>query len=204
MVTSAFFTFDPIRIDAGELIMPIIKSIGGEHSELLQLINSEDLFPSLVEGENASLDQATMLFLSSLDWKEGGGIPEQLGKNNIKEKIGRFPTSDGNSIKYLLQNTSSDDNKNRLHELLKKLMDGLSENNLGYSDFQKGMGGLELMGWINNEEVTELIKTIKKGEWSISADEIFDGGVQEIIRHLMMILIAAERRSCGILMRRHI
>ena len=86
MVTSAFFTFDPIRIDAEELIMPIIKSIGGEHSELLQLINSEDLFPSLVEGENSRLDQATMLFLSSLDWKEGGGIPEQLGKNNIKTK----------------------------------------------------------------------------------------------------------------------
>jgi hypothetical protein len=204
MATSAFFTFDPMRIDAEELIEPIIKSIGGEHEELLQLINNEDSFPSLIEGENARFDQATMLFISSLDWKEGRGIPEQLCKSNIREKIGRFPTSDGNSIKYLIQNTSSDNDINRLHELLFKLMDGLSEKNLGHSGFQEGVGGMELMGWINHKEVTELIKTIKKGEWAISADEIFDGGVQEIIRHLMMLLLTAERRSCGILMRRHI
>ena len=95
------------------------------------------------------------------------------------------------------------DSSNKLHEMLFKLMNGLSEENLGYPGFQKGIGGLELMGWLNSEEVIKLIKTIKSSEWSISADEPFDGGVQEIIRHLMMILTVAERRSCGILMRKH-
>ena len=203
MATSAFYTFDPMKIDAKKLIQPILKSIEGKHEELLNVIKMSNALPNLVEGEKAKFDPATMLFLSSLDWKESGGTPEQLCKNNIREKIGRFPTNDGNSIKYLLQYTSSDDDSNKLHEMLFKLMNGLSEENLGHPGFQKGIGGLELMGWLNSEEVIKLIKTIKSGEWSISADEPFDGGVQEIIRHLMMILTVAERRSCGILMRKH-
>jgi hypothetical protein len=192
-----------MKVDAKKLIQPILKSIEGKHEELLNVIKMSNALPNLVEGEKAKFDPATMLFVSSLDWKESGGTPEQLCKNNIREKIGRFPTNDGNSIKYLLQYTSLDDDSNKLHEMLFKLMNGLSEENLGHPGFQKGIGGLELMGWLNPEEVIELIKTIKSSEWSISADEPFDGGVQEIIRHLMMILTAAERRSCGILMRKH-
>ena len=203
MATSAFYTFDPMKIDAKKLIQPILKSIEGKHEELLNVIKMSNALPNLVEGEKAKFDPATMLFVSSLDWKESGGTPEQLCKNNIREKIGRFPTNDGNSIKYLLQYTSLDDGSNKLHDMLFKLMNGLSEENLGHPGFQKGIGGLELMGWLNSEEVIKLIKTIKSSEWSISADEPFDGGVQEIIRHLMMILTVAERRSCGILMRKH-
>ena len=203
MATSAFYTFDPMKMDANKLIQPILKSIEGKHDDLLNVIKMSEALPNLVEGERAKFDPATMLFVASLDWKESGGIPEQLCKNNIREKIGRFPTDDGNSIKYLLQYTSLDDDSNKLHEFLFKLMNGLSEESLGYPGFQKGMGGLELMGWLNYEEVIKLIKTIKSSEWSISADEPFDGGVQEIIRHLMMILTVAERRSCGILMRKH-
>jgi hypothetical protein len=164
----------------------------------------KDALPNLIEGEKAKYDAATMLFVSTLDWKESGGIPEKLCKDNIREKIGRFPTDDGNSIKYLLQHTSPDDESNELHDMLSKLMNGLSEENLGYNGFQIGVGGLEIMGWLNTEEISKLIKTIKRGEWSISADEPYDGGVSEIIRHLMMILTAAERRSCGILMRKHV
>ena len=203
MATSAFYTFDPMKIDAQKLIQPILKSIEGKHEELLNVIKMSNALPNLVEGEKAKFDPATMLFVSSLDWRESGGTPEQLCKNNIREKIGRFPTNDGNSIKYLLRYTSLDDGSNKLHDMLFKLMNGLSEENLGHPGFQKGIGGLELMGWLNSEEVIKLIKTIKSSEWSISADEPFDGGVQEIIRHLMMILTVAERRSCGILMRKH-
>ena len=106
MATSAFYTFDPMKIDAQKLIQPILKSIEGKHEELLNVIKMSNALPNLVEGEKAKFDPATMLFVSSLDWKESGGTPEQLCKNNIREKIGRFPTNDGNSIKYLLQYTS--------------------------------------------------------------------------------------------------
>ena len=204
MATSAFYTFDPMKVDAKELIDPILKSIKGQHKELLNVTSRSASLPILIEGEGVRFDRATMLFLASLDWKETGETPEQLCKNNIKEKIGRFPTSDGNAIKYLLKNTSLDSDDNKFHEVLSKLMNGLSEDSLGFSGFQRGMGGLELMGWLSSEEVVETLKIIKEGEWSISADEPYDGGVQEIIRHLVMILRVAERRSCGILMRRHI
>ena len=204
MATSAFYTFDPMKVDAKELIDPILKSIEGQHKELLNVTSRSSSLPILKEGEGVRFDRATMLFLASLDWKETGSTPEQLCKNNIKEKIGRFPTSDGNAIKYLLKNTSLDSDDNKFHEVLSKLMNGLSEDSLGFSGFQRGMGGLELMGWLSSEEVVETLKIIKDGEWSISADEPYDGGVQEIIRHLVMILRVAERRSCGILMRRHI
>ena len=204
MATSAFYTFDPMKVDAKELIDPILKSIKGQHKELLNVTSRSASLPILIEGEGVRFDRATMLFLASLDWKETGETPEQLCKNNIKEKIGRFPTSDGNAIKYLLKNTSLDSDDNKFHEVLSKLMNGLSEDSLGFSGFQRGMGGLELMGWLSSEEVVETLKIIKDGEWSISADEPYDGGVQEIIRHLVMILRVAERRSCGILMRRHI
>jgi len=204
MATSAFYTFDPMKVDAKELIDPILKSIKGQHKELLNVTSRSASLPILIEGKGVRFDRATMLFLASLDWKETGGTPEQLCKNNIKEKIGRFPTSDGNAIKYLLKNTSLDSDDNKFHEVLFKLMNGLSEDSLGFSGFQRGMGGLELMGWLSSEEVVETLKIIKDGEWSISADEPYDGGVQEIIRHLVMILRVAERRSCGILMRRHI
>ena len=35
MATSAFYTFDPMKIDAEKLIQPILKSIEGKHEELL-------------------------------------------------------------------------------------------------------------------------------------------------------------------------
>jgi len=106
-----------MKIDAKKLIQPILKSIEGKHEELLDVIKMSNALPNLVEGEKAKFDPATMLFVSSLDWKESGGTPEQLCKNNIREKIGRFPTNDGNSIKYLLQYTSLDDDSNKLHEM---------------------------------------------------------------------------------------
>ncbi len=46
--------------------------------------------PNLVEGEKAKFDPATMLFVSSLDWRESGGTPEQLCKNISEKKLVDF------------------------------------------------------------------------------------------------------------------
>jgi hypothetical protein len=176
--TSAFYTFDPLKIDVEELIPSIEMSIEGEHDDLMKLIDRKKSFPNLKKGEKSNLDRATMLFISSLDWQEDGGGAIPLDRNNAKERIGRFPTSDGNAIKYLLKYTSQEDFESRLHELLYKLMNGLSKEDLGIEGYQKG-------------------------RWIVSAQETYDGGVQEIFKNLVKILKSAERRGCGILMRKH-
>ena len=70
MATSAFYTFDPMKMDANKLIQPILKSIEGKHEDLLNVIKISDALPNLVEGKKAKFDPATMLFVASLDWKE--------------------------------------------------------------------------------------------------------------------------------------
>ena len=200
---SAFYTFDPIRIDVDNIINSIEKSMDGEHEELIEIMGENNALSNLKQGKKSNYDRATTLFVSILDWQENGSAPIPLDRDNVKERIGRFPTSDGNSIKYLLDNTSDEDHESKLHELLIKLMKGLLPENLGYKEYDKGVAGLELMGWINSDEVSELKNTIQKGRWIVSAKEPYDGGVQEIFRNLVKLLKSAERRNCGILMRKH-
>jgi hypothetical protein len=82
-------------------------------------------------------------------------------------------------------------------------MNGLSEEDFGLKGYDKGIAGLEMMGWLNYAEVGELKLIIQKGKWIVSADEPFDGGIQEIFKNLVKLLKSAERRECGILMRKH-
>jgi len=202
--TSAFYTYDPMKVDAEKLIAPIEASIAGDHKEIEKLMSKKDSLPNLKQGTGSSLDPATILFVASLDWGEDGGTPIPLDKNHIRERIGRFPNQDGNAIKYLLEHTIQEEYETELHELLYKLMNGLAEENLGSKGFQKGIGGLELMGWLNYQEVKKIIEIIHEGGWSVSSEETYDGGVRDIFRHLLKILKAAERRGCGVLMRRHV
>ena len=73
---SAFYTFDPIRYDLIDLIEPILSSIGGDHSEIKNIIKDSNDINNLEEGKESPFDHSTMLFLTSIDWKEGGGSPE--------------------------------------------------------------------------------------------------------------------------------
>jgi|TARA_B110000914_G_scaffold36614_1_gene29616 hypothetical protein len=200
---SAFYTFDPTKLDIEAVIKPIEMSFKGEHEELIALVSNIKSFPKLQKSKAPKMDKATILFISVIDWQSDGGAPIPLDKNNIKERIGRFPTSDGNAIKYLLTYTSQEDHESRLHELLYKLMNGLSEEDFGLKGYDKGIAGLEMMGWLNYAEVGELKLIIQKGKWIVSADEPFDGGIQEIFKNLVKLLKSAERRECGILMRKH-
>ncbi len=63
--------------------------------------------------------------------------------------------------------------------------------------------GIELLGWLDSADVTELRKEIEQGGWKVKSDEPLDGGVQDAVRHLLVFLRSASRRRCGILMRRH-
>ena len=94
-----------------------------------------------------------------------------------KERLGRFPYADGNIVTYLLSYTKQKGDMTTLHELLYKLSDGLSEDNLGEAGFRNGFGGLTLLGWLDRKEVSELQRSIRSGRWEVLSDEPLDGGL---------------------------
>ena len=66
-----------------------------------------------------------------------------------------------------------------------------------------GFGGLSLHGWLTTDEVTILRLYLQKSPWKVSKNETFDGGVRDVVRHLLIMLKTAEKRGMGILMRSH-
>ena len=201
--TPAFYTFDPITVDLIDLVPPIQASLGGDHQELLSMCPLSVDIQGLRQGQEAPFDPATLLYLASGDWGPKGGMAEPLDSMATREKLGRFPSEDGNVISYLISFTRQRGDMTVLRELLAKLCDGLSEENLGEPGFRYGFGGMSLLGWIDPQEVSELRSSIRSGRWTTLGDEPLDGGVDYGFRHLLSILRSAEKRGCGILMRRH-
>lgn len=199
---SPFYTFEPIRHDPLDLIPLIQSSQGGDHTEIKSLDSVPSSILDLEEGTKPSIDPAMMLFLCSVAWKGDGEMPEPLDRGVSRERIGRFPIEGGNAIEYLLNHTIEKSEKG-LHDLLAKLTLGLDEEFLGEGGFSSGLGGLELCGWLDSRDVTNLRRAIQKGKWTVNPSEPLDGGVADAFRHLTIILRGAEKRKCGILMRRH-
>ena len=120
-----------------------------------------------------------------------------------RERLGRFPSNDGNAIEYLIEYTVERKEETVLHALLGKLGRGLTGLGSGKTGFSEGTGGIELLGWLEVSDVLDLRKEIERGGWSVKSDEPLDGGVQDALRHLLVFLRSASKRKCGILMRRH-
>ena len=198
-----FYTFDPMRGDPLNLITAIKSSMSGDHEDLIGLVGSIPGLPALIEGVGSPVDPATMLMLSLMEWQEGGQAPRPLDSGHSRERLGRFPSEDGNAIEYLFAHTKEGGDSRGLHRLLEKLGRGLCEASLGEPGFSNGAGGIELLGWIGVGEILELKKEVERGAWSVASEEPHDGGVQDAFRHLLVILRSAARRGCGLLMRRH-
>lgn len=200
---SGFHTLDPIRNDPERVIEAILASMAGDHRDLKEMVPDVSEIENLVEGVPSHVDKATLLFLSCVDWEAGrGSAAESMdGGKGSKEKLGRWPTEDGNAIAYLIEYSTS--KNNTLHELLAKLTLGLNPEFLGEEGFDRGKMGLELLGWLTADEVKELRREITRGLWAVKANEPFDGGVQDGFRHLSVILNGAEKRGLGLLMRHH-
>ena len=80
-------------------------------------------------------------------------------------------------------------------ELLEKLgtrMNGTS--------MEKGIGRLDMRGWLNFGDTTKLRKLLTSKCWTPAADEPLDGGCQDAAKHLIALLRAAEKRKCGVLL----
>jgi len=199
---SEYYTFDAIVNDPIEVVEAVLASKAGDHTDIKKLTNGVVEIDELPEGEPATIDVATMLFLACMDWDLFKDSSKSLdGGKGSREKLGRWPTKDGNAIAYLIEYTDSPDQV--IEELLAKLTLGFVPEFLGESDFDKGAFGLELMGWITYAEVKELRREINRGRWTVKANEPFDGGVQDGFRHLDNLLRGAEKYRAGLLMRRH-
>jgi hypothetical protein len=127
---------------------------------------------------------------------------ESLDKGRAREKLGRYPSADGSPLTYLEDYLVQQDGSNIL-SLLTKLQRGLDEDHLGHSRFKSGFGGLELRGWLSADEVATLRQELQKTPWGVSSQESHDGGVMEVVKHLMIILRSADSRGWGIVFRRH-
>ena len=199
----AFHTFDPCRISPNSLFESIISSTRGDHESLLKKMGPSPSIPELKEGRPSNIDPANLLFITSLDWQKDGSAPVPLDRGHSRERLGRFPSNDGNAIEYLIQYIVPEDGSDVLLDLLFKLTRGLGEEAIGNTEFSQGAGGIELLGWLDIEEVNSLKVEIERGLWSVSSEEPLDGGVQDAFRHLLVILRSSIKRECGILMRRH-
>ena len=73
----------------------------------------------------------------------------------------------------------------------------------GDTKYTNGLGGLQICGLLDMNEVHQLRKYFTGRVWSVSADEPLDGGVRDAIKHLVLILKSAERSGVGVMLRSH-
>jgi hypothetical protein len=206
--TTPFYTLDAID---DEIFTLIVKSEKDEDwKDILQNNSVKDRLSSQginAEGRNEiSWDDATLLFTLGLKL-DNNNIPIKLGDLKNRERFGRFPSSDGSALNYFSKYTKATHRDSNLVNrptfdelmlLINKLNQGL-EN----TSFTTGIGGLRIHGWITATEATELRKAIKSGQWGVASDEPLDGGVRDIIKHVVAILRSAERNQVGLMLRSH-
>ena len=206
--TTPFYTLDAID---DEIFALIVKSEKDEDwKEILQNNSIKDRLTSqgiiALERNEIRWDDATLLFTLGLKL-DNNNIPIKLGDLKNRERFGRFPSTDGSALNYFSEYTkatrrdSSLVNRPTFDELMvliNKLNKGL-EN----TSFSSGIGGLRIHGWITSEEATDLRKAIKSGQWGVASDEPLDGGVRDIIKHVVAILRSAERNQVGLMLRSH-
>ena len=208
-----FHTFDPLQgISIVELVEQLEEIRNGGIDQLAELsMNDLDLGRklqaegiSLADGRGGvSWDDATLLFVAGRAIENDGGPAEPLERGISMERLGRFPTSNGNAIGYLREYLIPENDGDSGVQLLTQLDAGLRHEVRGHDELSVGFGGLILHGWLTSGEVPQMRNYFEKAVWKVAKSEPLDGGVREIVRHLLIILKSAEKRDMGILMRAH-
>jgi len=208
-----FHTFDPIQGSSiAELVERLEEIRNGGIDQLTGLSSNDGSLEkkfheegiSLSEGRKAiTWDDATVVAVAARASGDDGGPAEPLERGISMERLGRFPTPNGNAIEYLRQYLVPEHASDSGMELLAQLDVGLRHEVRGHDEFSVGFGGLVLHGWLTNVEVSALRQYLEKAIWKVGKNEPLDGGVREIVRHLLIILKSAEKRGLGILMRAH-
>ena len=205
---TAFHTLDPMQGNGIEKFIEALESKTESkldkffklHPEILEKLENEGYDKG---DETNQWDSATTLFVAYRAVQGDGAPAEPLDRGISMERIGRFPSKDGNAISYLRQYHLPEKDDSTLSELLEQLDVGLRAETRGDERLSEGFGGLILHGWLIAEQVRELRLLLQKSAWTVASDETFDGGVREIVRHLLILLKSAEKRNLGILMRSH-
>ena len=178
------------------------EAFAKSYPDVVERLESQGI--ALSKGREAiEWDDATLLFLALRETADDGGPAEPLDRGISMERLGRFPTEDGNAISYLREFLIPEEEGDQGSQLLTQLDSGLREEVRGHDNLSVGFGGMRLHGWLTEVEVCELRTYLQQSAWKVSQRETFDGGVRDVVRHFLIILKTAERREVGILMRAH-
>jgi hypothetical protein len=209
--TAPFYTFDPINGEGFDALVTALKA-PRDNDKLDTFL---EIYPEIRtilvrEGAdcsngaaNISWDPATILFIAYRETQPDGSPGVPLERGISMERLGRFPTQDGNAISYLRENLREYQDSQIMAPLLDQLDIGLRNESIGDNLLSEGFAGLTLHGWLSATQVGELRIALQKSKWKVAKNEPFDGGVADVARHLLIVLKSAEKRRCGILMRAH-
>ena len=217
--TSAFYTLHSCDADIALDVSNILQQNGEAKNESWKalLADNPTLKQRLIEQgmsnscsiEEITWDDSMLLFLCSINIDEEGK-PLAIGESLRREKFGRFPFGNGSLIGYLIeflrpnsQIKGANQMFTRIIELLKKLSSFNILDDYSEARYSGGKGGMNILGFLSLEEVTEIRKLLSGRNWSVASDEPLDGGVRDAIKHFLAMLKAAERIDSGIMHREH-
>ena len=204
--TTPFMTIDPMVSDRLESVYSALldggdwKSLIASDGELKDRLQSQGV-ENPEDRSSIKWDDANIFFLSCVALSPiGQPLPLEAGIS--KERFGRFPFGNGSALTYL-RDWIRDSKRNpesleTLSELLEKL-----DSRMSGTSMEKGIGRLDMRGWLTLDETIELRKALTSKCWMPAANEPLDGGCQDAAKHLLALIRAAEKRRCGILLRVH-
>lgn len=219
--TSPFITLDACNGERAEGVLLALEAYSkGDTEQWTILVKKDaDLRKRFVEQgisdpdqrENIPWDDASVLFTSCVELSKEG-LPLQVADALLREKIGRFPWGDGSPLSYMHEFIRPNSNRQQQqglggYESIIQLLEILSQRcgppHLGHDRYQNGQGGLDIRGFLNQEQVRELRLALSGRTWSVTAEEAIDGGMRDVSRNLIAVLRGAERRKVGVLLRSH-
>ena len=210
--TPSFHTFTPIRNGLAPALVEALESAdAGDDSAFKDLLDGDPHLAADLESQDADTsagragidwDDATLM-LTALMAREESGRAIHIGGDLSRNRLGRFPWGDANPLSYLLEwCTSPVEDGEILDDLLLALSGRFSSALLGHERYEQSAVG-RLHGWLECDELTEMVQLLTNGRFVVRADEPHDGGVSDIVRHLVTISRAALRHDCGVLLRSH-
>ena len=212
--TAAFHTFEACDTSKLELVIDTLAEANSstekgssiafkammQNDEIVARLKSQGVIKPNSRSE-IEWDDATLTWLCSLPGNDG--LPNPLGSDRSRERLGRFAWRDGNPLSYLLEFISPMDDGEELLALISEFTQRFSASNVGHGNFRNGTGGMCLLGYLSDKEAGELRQLLSRGKWAVSSDEVFDGGVREIAKYLVIVLRQASSRGNGVLLRAH-
>ncbi|MDP7001113.1 MAG: hypothetical protein QGH90_04340 [Candidatus Poseidoniaceae archaeon] len=208
--TTPFHTFESCDVAKLNLVLAAITEAPDpqsealtemlKHPEISERLESQGI-TDITGRDDISWDNATLAWLCSLP--NNSGLPKPLGSDKARERLGRYSWGDGNPLSYLSEFITPLDDGEELLASIDLLANRFAAKNVGHDEFRTGSGGMCLLGYQSVDEANELRRLLTKGKWAVSSEEIYDGGVREIAKHLIVVLRQATSKGWGVLLRAH-